>query len=377
MKTSLTHFSPNDRMIVMIVRRECQMGWISDWKNKINQKEQNQARWTHSPIGYNLDLPNGTDYEMRPWERKMGFTHGNGRVTDLMISKVQKYQRQDAHMLDRGDPVIFEVPSNITTEQFMEAGILQLWYEQGLLDHLKDNQYNNLGEVIIENGQLKVQPMSSTVLQYVQQIDEEYQIQRAQEIEEYKRQNEQYMRQQRQREEESLRRQMQEEQIRAIQNRQHPVFYACESADQTKEATEYRGTNLETGQQIHLQCVKKLGIDEKTPNGVYLYEAALSLENEQMGGANIKPEEALPILFTTSVKLSDIANGVKPQELQNILSLLSVIPNDYPYMEKNFIGQLKNGEISRDLKQTSAVIQQTVKRLQTEYKNKQQKGWER
>ncbi len=348
------------------------MGIIDNLKNVFNGNKQNKikpSKYVGIPQNeFYIEREDGTQAIFYPKGVKYNIKHGNGELTKLIAGKIDIVRPDDTLFFDAGAPVCFEIPADMSIEQAVQTGFLESLNYNGHLDNLDYNQYNILGRLVLENERINIVPFSRTVSQLAQGLNQELMKEKEQKILESQRKHQLMLE-----EEERHRQQISAiEQQEMEQRKNNPYFWERDvKSKNTGVLYSYETVDRNTGEVIILGNVKKLVKDNQS-NYVYMGTVQRLLNSIY----HMPDELGWGVVFSSAYKLEEIAQSQNPALIDRISHLLTV--NNLEDKELNYLGQLtRQGDITRQLWETSPETQNYVKQLQEEYNlrhNQQRNG---
>ena len=133
----------------------------------------------------------------------------------------------------------------------------------------------------------------------------------------------------------------------------------------------YEGINTTDGDILKLRGVTKIG---KDGNGTYLYSGYLSNSFKRESHEVLKGRpEGYYVCFETKKRLEDVASRGNPEEVRQMLALLS-FPREYQLNGKtlNYIGSLEgDGSITRNQRSNSPAIQTQIDAMRRTYEREE------
>ncbi len=342
------------------------MGLIDLFRKKVNKANDENKELKELGYGYNsIARQDGTEINVINQQVKMHFRHGNGEVTKLITANANIIKPGDTIIYDAGAPICFEIPVDMDVSEIFKKGFLHMLDQAGGFDHLLQDQYNVLGRAVIGNEQIDIRPVSDTVLENVESLNREL-AKQAQDRELKYRQKEEQEEMKRKAKDEAdaiKKKEMLEEQKKNITFKE--FHRTPEGIPQS-----YQTVDQNTGRTIYLAEVKKIGKDEQSD---YLYTGSMQVLDDI--AYRLRDDLGHPVVFSSHYKLDDIEKTQDPELIQKISLLLSNpnIKDD----QRTYLGQLnREGNVTRDLEDTSYVMQQNVKRLQSEYEKQRQRQFD-
>lgn len=342
------------------------MALIDRFRKKVNKANKENKKLKEVGYGYNsIARQDGTEINVINQQVKFHFRHGNGEVTKLITANANIIKPGDTIIYDAGAPICFEIPVDMDVDEVYAKGFLNMLDQKGSFAHLSQDQYNVLGRAIIGNEQIDIRPVSDTVLQSIETLNRELAKQAQDREWEYRQKEKQKEIEERAQDEAETikKKEMLEEQKKNITFKE--FHRTPEGIPQS-----YQTVDQNTGRIIYLAEVKKVGKDEQSD---YLYTGSMQVLDDI--AYRLRDDLGHPVVFSSHYKLDDIEKTQDPELIQKISLLLSNpnIKDD----QRTYLGQLnREGNVTRDLEDTSHVMQQNVKRLQSEYEKQRQRKFE-
>lgn len=321
---------------------------------------------------YSEVVANGEEIEVNSLSRYGTIRHSNNSETELIIGRIIKHQEDHTVMNDEQDYIAFELPvGQRVTESILHSVVKQYNIDKsaGKVDkkacYVGELKETNAG-VILGKRSAAVEGMVKSQVAKLEErraslIQNEYQKRRAEQIKVEEMRVEQSAIRQKEYLETSSK-----ERAGRLSN---PVLRLVDKLSIGKKLyTGYDGVDMQTGDILRLRNVDKVCKDQ---NGQYLYTAYVnSVEHShdaEMYNEHQKPAGKL-VAFTLPGRLQDFVDTGRPEQIRNILTLLSKGKSLAKDGQMTYIGGIDaKGNINNDSKPTSPGIANMLMQMQKQY----------
>lgn len=320
-----------------------------------------------------------TDYEIKQlgkskllfdFKKDCTFKHGE-KLTNLIKARIlEDYEKKATIAPDTAKHICFEIPTNISIEELVDAKIFEILNQLGKFENLMPDSYNNVGYIDkTENNDYELFKPTSEVLSYTRDVldkeigkREKLFTQRLQE--EFKQRitipATEYIKENDEKSKERKDNPFLEEQLRY---KMGDRVYA-----------NYKGIDTKDGKILNINRLGQIKAVEEE----ILYSAFLEKRDNddriELKTLQQKPN-GFPVLFTSETKIEEIVENGDKEQITKVLDLLSNIPNEELNMnELEFIGSIdKQGRIDRTKENCSDEIQIKIQEEKENFMNKQKK----